>query len=133
MAPGAEVVEQNDVLDVEFLGKDGGVDGPGKIGGADAIVDDRAGDAETGGANFFVTEMGGGDAGKFLGDEIEGGEILAAEALFEDGCEPAAALGKKREVAFGAADITGQNHEIPHSNYGQHRRREKTDSSLRSE
>src|SRR6267154_3649073 len=43
--PGAEVVEQNNVSDVELLRKDGGVDGPGQICGADTIVDDRAGDA----------------------------------------------------------------------------------------
>jgi len=57
--------------------------------------------------------MGSGYAGKFLGDEIEGGEILAAEALLENGSEPAGLFRKKREVAFGAADVTGQYHEIP--------------------
>ncbi len=113
VSPGAEIVEKNDVFDGEFLRKNRGVHGPGKIGGADAIVDDRAGDAEACCTDFFVTEMGSGDAGEFLGDEIEGGEILAAETLLENGNEPAAFFGKEREVAFGAADVTGQNHEIP--------------------
>ena len=113
VSPGAEVVEKNDVFDVEFLGKDGGVNGPGQIGGADAIVDDGAGDAEACSANFFVTEMRCGDASKFLCDEIEGGEILTAEALLEYGSEPAGFFREKRQVAFGAADVTGQYHEIP--------------------
>jgi hypothetical protein len=113
VSPGAEVVEKNDVFDVEFLGEDGGVNGPGQIGGADTIVDHRAGDAETCGANFFVTEMRCGDASKFLCDEIEGGEILTAETLLENRGEPAASFGKKREIAFCAADVTGQYHEIP--------------------
>jgi hypothetical protein len=113
VAPSAEIVEKHDVLDVEFLGEDRGIDGPGKIGGADAIVDDRAGDAKTGGTNFFIAEVGSGDAGKFLGDEIELREILAAKTLFEDGSELATAFRKKGEVAFGTADITGQYHEIP--------------------
>jgi len=113
VAPGAEIVEENDVFDGQFLGENGGVNGPGQIGGADTIVDDWAGDAETCGADFFVTEMGCDDAGEFLGDEIEGGEILAAETLLENRCEPASIFGKKREVAFCAADVTGQYHEIP--------------------
>ncbi len=113
VAPGAQIVQKNDVFDAEFRGKYGRINGPGKIGGAHAIVDDRTGDAETGGADFFLTEMRGGYSGKFLGDEIEGGEVLAAEALLENGSEPAGLFRKKREVAFGAADVTGQYHEIP--------------------
>src|SRR5437660_1094881 len=103
----------NDVLDVELLGKDCGIDGPGKIGGADAIVDDRTGNTKTSGANFFVTEVTSGNAREFLGNEIELRKILAAKTLPENGRQPAAALRKKREVAFGAADITGQYHRIP--------------------
>ena len=113
VSPCAEIVEKNDVFDVQFLRKDGGFNGPGKIGGADAIVDDRAGDAETSRADFFVTEVRCGYAGKFFGDEIKGGEILAAETLLENRCESAASFGKKREIAFCAADVTGQYHEIP--------------------
>ena len=113
VAPGSEIVEKNDVFDVQFLRKDGGVNGPGKIGGADAIVDDRAGDAETSRADFFVTEVRCGYAGKFFGDEIKCGEILAAETLLENRCESATSFGKKREIAFCAADVTGQYHEIP--------------------
>jgi len=40
-------------------------------------------------------------------------KILAAEALLENGSEPAGLFRKKREVAFGAPDVTGQYHEIP--------------------
>jgi len=40
VAPCAEVIQQNNVGDIEFLGKNSGVDGPGEIRGADAIVDD---------------------------------------------------------------------------------------------
>ena len=54
MSPGTEIVEKSDVLDVELLGKHGGVYSPGKIRGADAIVDDGTGNAKTCGANFFV-------------------------------------------------------------------------------
>jgi hypothetical protein len=57
--------------------------------------------------------MPGGDAGKFLGDEIELRKVLAAKTLLENGCEPAVPFRKKREVTFGAADVTGQYHEIP--------------------
>jgi len=40
--------------------------------------------AETGGADFFPhRDAGAATRGKFLGNEIEGGEILAAEALLE--------------------------------------------------
>jgi hypothetical protein len=113
VAPCAEVIQKNDVFDVEFLGKHGGIDGPGKIGGADPIVNDRTSDAETSGADFFVAQVRGGYAGKLFGDKIESGEILAAEPLLENGNEPAALFRKKREVAFGAADITGQYHESP--------------------
>ena len=110
MSPGAEIVEKSDVLDVELLGKHGGVYSPGKIRGADAIVDDGTGNAKTGGADFFVAQMGSGDAGKFFRDEIELREILAAKALLENGRKPAASFGKEREVAFCAADVTGQYH-----------------------
>ncbi len=113
VSPCAEIVEKNDVFDGQFLREDGGVNGPGQIGGADTIVNDRAGDSETSGTNFFVTEVGSGDTGKFLGNEIEGGEILAAETLLENRDEPAVFFGKKRKVAFCAADVTGQYHEIP--------------------
>ena len=54
--------------------------------------------------------MGSGDAGKFFCDEIELREILAAKALLENGCKPAASFGKEREVAFCATDVTGQYH-----------------------
>src|SRR5882724_4399338 len=57
--------------------------------------------------------MGSGDAGKFFCDEIELCEILAAKALLENGRKPAASFGKEREVAFGAADVTGQYHWTP--------------------
>ena len=113
VSPGAEIVEESHVLDGEFLGKDGGIDGPRKIGGADPIVDDGTGNPEASGANFFVTEVSGGDAREFLGDEIEGGEILAAEALLENRREPSVFFGKEREIAFGAADVTGQYHKSP--------------------
>ena len=86
------------MFDVEFLRENGGVHGPGKIGGAHTIVDDWTGDAEAGGANFFVAEMTGGDAGKFLGDKIELRKILAAKTLLENGCEPAARSEKSARL-----------------------------------
>ncbi len=43
----------------------------------------------------------------------EGGEVLTAETLLENRGYPAAFFGKKREVTFCAADVTGQYHEIP--------------------
>ena len=113
VSPGAEVVEENYVFDGQFLGEDGSVNSPGKIGGTDTIVDDGTGDAKACCADFFITEMRCGYAGKFFCDEIEGGEILAAETLLENRCESAASFGKKREIAFCAADVTGQYHEIP--------------------
>jgi hypothetical protein len=113
VSPGAEVVEKNYVFDGQFMGEDSGVNGPGKIGGTDTIVDDGAGDAKACRVDFFVTEMRCGDAGKLFCDEIEGGEILAAETLLENRGESAAFFGKKRKVAFCAADVTGQYHEIP--------------------
>ena len=68
VSPRAEVVEQNNVRNVQLLRKDGSVDGPGKIRGADAIVDDRAGDAESSGEDFFTGEMRRGLSREFLGD-----------------------------------------------------------------
>src|SRR5262245_8271714 len=113
MAPSNEVIEQRNVRNAEFLGEDGGVHGPRKVGGAHAIVNHGAGDAESRRANFFVAQMSRSDPSELLGDEIELREILAAKTLLENRRKFAAALGKKREVAFGAADIASQNHEVP--------------------
>jgi len=93
--------------------EDARIHDPREVGGANVIVDYRAGDAESGSANFFVAKMGGSDTRKLFGDEIELREILAAKTLLENRRKLAAALGKKGEVAFGAADIASQNHEVP--------------------
>src|SRR5262249_31779185 len=113
VAPGAKIVEQHDVRDVQFFGKDGSVHGPGQIGGANAVFNYGTGNAESSGANFFVAQMGSGDAREFLGDEIKLGEVFTAKTLLENRSELGAALGKKREVAFGAAHVASQNHEVP--------------------
>ena len=57
VSPGAEIIEQNDVSDAELLRKDGSVNRPREICGADTIVDDGTGDAESSGENFFSGKM----------------------------------------------------------------------------
>src|SRR5262249_16272065 len=84
VAPRPEVVEQDHVRNVELLREHGSVDGPRKVGGAHAVVNHRAGDAEPGSADFFVAEVRRGDTRELLGNEIELGKILTAEALLEN-------------------------------------------------
>ncbi len=105
VTPSAEVVEQNDVLNIQFLGKDGGINHPGKIGGADAIVNDRAGDTEARGFDFFSRKMRGSLARELFGDQIKLCEVLAAKALPKNGDEFAVFFGKQREIALGTTDI----------------------------
>src|SRR5262249_45407044 len=46
-------------------------------------------------------------------NEIELGKILTAEALLENRSQFSVAFREKREVAFGAANVAGQNHGFP--------------------
>src|SRR5262249_16182067 len=59
--------------------------------------------------DFFAREVRRGLTREFLCDQIKLREILAAKALTKDGREFAVFFGKKRKVAFCAADITRED------------------------
>ena len=115
MASCAKIVHQDNVFEVQFAGEDSGVHGPGKIGGADAIVDDWTGDSETRSANFFFAEMRSGLERELANDQIKLCEILASKTLRENRSEFSVFFRKKRQVALCAANVASKNHRVPPS------------------
>src|SRR5579859_7554423 len=109
LSPSAKVIQELDMRNVQFLREDSSVDRPGKIRRANAIVNNRPGDAESRGFNFFSGKMRSGLAGKLLGDQIKLCEILAAKTLAINRGKLAVFFQKKREVAFGAANIASED------------------------
>jgi hypothetical protein len=80
---------------------------------SDAAVDDRPGNAKTGGDDTLGPQVIGGLARKLPDDQFELCEFLARKALFEDGRERAAFFRKKRQIALRAANISRENHLSP--------------------
>jgi len=115
VAGSAKIVHEHNVGKFQFAGKDGGVHGPWEIGGANAIINDRAGHAKAGGANLFFCEMRRRLKGKLANDQVKLSEVFAREALLEDGSELAAFLGEESKIAFRAAYVTRKNHRMPPS------------------
>jgi hypothetical protein len=113
VAGSAEVVQEDDILDVKFLSEFGGIHDPREIGGTDAIVDDRTGNAKTGGAHALLLQTWFGEAGKLAHNQVKLGEFLAGEAMIEDRREFAVLFGKEREIAFRATNIACKNHLVP--------------------
>ena len=57
--------------------------------------------------------MRGGLAEEFVHDAVKLREFFAGKTLFEDRREFAVPFGKQREIAFGTANVTSQNHRHP--------------------
>jgi len=73
--PGAQIVQKNDVFDAEFRGKYGPASTvQGRLVARTRLLMTGPAIAETGRRRFFLTEMRGSYPGKFLGNEVEGGE-----------------------------------------------------------
>src|SRR6266481_5184015 len=104
VARGAQVIQENDVRDTQLFDEASGVDDPWKICRSHGAVDHRPGNAEAGGDDAFLSEMIGGLAREFLDDAFELRELLACEALLEDGRERAAFFGKKRQITLRPAN-----------------------------
>ena len=75
-----------------------------------AVVDDRPGNTESSGANFFAAQMWFSLAGKFLDDQIELGETFTGEALAEDHFQLAVLFREERQIAFGTTHVACENH-----------------------
>ena len=87
VAGSTEVIHEHDLGNIQLRGESAGVYGPGKIGGANSVVNDRASDAEAGGANRGAIEVRLSEPSEFLDNEIKGCKTLAGEALAENGRE----------------------------------------------
>src|SRR5258708_1944375 len=94
VTPGAQIVQQNDVGDAEDLNEIRSLDNPRKIGGTHAAVDDRAGNAESGGNDVLAAKMLSGLAREFLDDALELREFFSGEALPENQRQVAAFFRK---------------------------------------
>lgn len=94
VAGGTEVIHEDDLRHIELSSESASVDGPRKIGGANAIIDDGSGDAKTCSANRRAIEVRLCEAREFLNDEVEGRKAFARETLTEDGSEDAALFRK---------------------------------------
>src|SRR5260370_22981147 len=116
VAPGAQIIQKNNVTDVEFLDESLGLHDPGKIGGTHPAVDDWSGDAESGGNNAFLAKMLGHLAREFLDDELELRELLAGEALLEDGRERATLLREERQITLRPANVSREDQASPPPN-----------------
>src|SRR5450755_4120402 len=116
MAPGAEVVHQFDVRNLQIAFEMRGFHDPREIGGANLAVDYRTGDAKSRGVNIAIANVRSCQPREFFDDQIELRKFFASEALAEDGCEFSAFFREQRQVAFCPADITCKNHRGPQKN-----------------
>ena len=98
---GLEIVEQADLLEIQFGLQRGGIDDPGQVGHLHHAVLDRSGHAEAG-----MPDVGEIVAEKVADDFRERGVVLArvGRGFFRD--EPVVVfVGVDCQVGFGAADI----------------------------
>jgi hypothetical protein len=110
MAGGAEIIEENNFFDLEFFFQIFGVDDPGKIGGANFVVNDGTGNAEARSGYALAVEMSPSLAGEFFNDEIKSREFLAGETLLENWRELAPFFREQSNIALCAADVARKNH-----------------------
>src|SRR5690242_14434662 len=113
VAGGAEIVQENDVRNIQFLDESFCVNDPRKVRGSHRSIDHRTGNAKSRGGDAFIPKMIGRLAGELLDDAFELRELLAGKALLEDGRERAAFLREKRKVALRPANITRQDQAAP--------------------
>src|SRR5882762_9471457 len=95
VAGGSQIIQKNDIGNFQLFDEARGFHDPGKICCSDAAVDDRSGDAKTGGGYMLATQVIGGLARKLPDDQFELCEFLARKALFENGRKCAAFFRKK--------------------------------------
>jgi hypothetical protein len=100
---GLEVIDEEDVLNIEAGGELAAIEGPGKVGEAQAAVADRAWNAEAGGGDFFCAE-------KVFDDDFEAGIILGFVDLVACGFQLAVGKVIQPKVDLGAAYISRQDH-----------------------
>src|SRR6266576_2953369 len=81
--------------------------------GSHAAIDHRPGDAEAGGYDAFLAEMFGRLPRELLDDALELRELLACEALLEDGRERAAFFRKERQITLRPANIPCKDQLFP--------------------
>src|SRR5712692_4280849 len=113
VARGAKVIQENNVRDTQLFDEAGGVDDPWKICRSHGAVDHRPGNAKASGNDAFLAQMIGRLAGEFLDDAFELRELLACEALFEDGRERAAFFREKRQITLRPANVACKDHLSP--------------------
>src|SRR5260370_683279 len=113
VAPTPEVIQKNNVLNVQLLDEVAGLHDQRKICRPHPAVDDRSGNAKPGGGNGFASEAAGRLAREFLDDELEVRELLAGEALLEDGREGPTFFREERQITLRPANISCQDHRFP--------------------
>src|SRR6266852_9800724 len=115
VARGAKVIQENDVRDTQLSDEGSSIDNPRKIRGSNAAIDHRAGNAEASGNDAFLAEMIGRLAREFLDDALKLRELLACEALLEDGRERAAFFRKERQITLRPANVSREDQSSPPS------------------
>src|SRR5260370_35800929 len=113
VAGGAKIIQESDVWNAQLFDEGRGIDDPRKIRRSDGAIDHRPCNAEACGNDAFVAEMFGRLAREFLDDTLELRELLACEALPEDGRERAAFFRKKRQITLRPANIPCKDHLFP--------------------
>ena len=112
-----QVVDQDDIggMKIELCRERRGVEDPGKIDGVKPAVEDRAcyAEARCGELNIGLDRALlslGGFAGERVDELLEAGEITGGVAILEDKLQRRTALLESSEIAFGTADVAGQDH-----------------------
>src|SRR5260370_41845485 len=113
VAGGAKVIQENDVRNIQLFDEGRGIDDPRKIRRPHAAIDHRPCNAKACGNDAFVAQMIGGLAREFLDDALELRELLACEALLEDGRERAAFFREKRQITLRPANVACKDHLFP--------------------
>jgi hypothetical protein len=110
---GPQVIQEHNLWNVEFSRERIRVDNPGKIRGANPIIEHRTRHAKSRGKNSVGREMRRSLPREFLYDQVKLSEFLAGKALAEDRGEITGTLRKEREIALGSADVACKDHRFP--------------------
>src|SRR6266403_5627051 len=113
VARGAKVIQENDVRNTQLSDEGSSIDNPRKIRGSNAAIDHRAGNAESSGNDALLAEMIGRLAREFLDDALKLRELLACEALLEDGRKCAAFFRKERQITLRPANVPCKDQLFP--------------------
>ena len=102
---GFEIVDQEGLFDLEFIGQTLGLDDPGKIGSFHPAVAHRASNAEASGVRMQVRSID-----KFGHDLIQAGILAAGKDGCGDQAEAAIDSVEECQPGVGASDVACQNH-----------------------